>query len=118
MKCSTRVMAGCIVESRRTALPSRKNMERRRLQTLLLLKFGKKTRCYKSWSPLNLATSLMPTRRDFISEDFLDQGHFSKTRANWRKKAMERITLLLCTNMNGDEEFPIFRIRRSQQTSC
>ena len=56
--------------SRRTRCLQERTWREAGCKTLLLLEFGKKTRCDKSWSPLNLAISLMLTRRDFITEDF------------------------------------------------
>ncbi|GFR90204.1 tigger transposable element-derived protein 3-like [Elysia marginata] len=47
---------------------------------------------------------------------FPDRGHGSKsTELTGGKTAMERITLLLCANMTGEEKLPVFVIGKSKQ---
>ncbi|GFR60964.1 tigger transposable element-derived protein 3-like [Elysia marginata] len=47
---------------------------------------------------------------------FPDRGHCSEsTELTGGKKAMERITLLLCANMTGEEKLPVFVIGKSKQ---
>ncbi len=91
------------------------HMERREVQTLIVLKSGQALFYQGYW--IGLMRSIMQMKLGCITEPLL-MAHFGHEKFSGSKKALERMTVLCCSNLTGTDKCKLLVIGKSLRPRC